>query len=84
LPPKSAKSANTWLKARRHSRKYTHHIRFTKKPNIRIKINSGIKKQALRCHASQLDNGKAFTGFPSYAVKEILNYEYFVTAGIKN
>lgn len=77
LPPIFARHAESWLKRRRKSLSYIDHIVYPK-PNVKIKINSTIKKQALKCHASQLDNNDPFVGYPDYAIKAMLKYEYFV------
>lgn len=79
LPPSIAKDALAWLKTRRQAPHYARTVRY-RKPTIKIAIDSRIKKQALRCHASQMDGKNAFTGFPPFAVRELLKAEYFVGA----
>lgn len=75
--PKFLKEAERSLKARRKSPYYIKKINFTK-PNLRVPINGTAKKKAIRMHSSQMDKGNPFTGFPKYAVKELLANEYFV------
>jgi len=77
LPPKIQKQALAYLKTRRQAKHYINDIKFMK-PNITVRINPAIKKKALRCHASQMDGSNAFTGFPEFAVKELLKAEHFV------
>lgn len=77
LPPRIRKSALGWLKSRRKANHYVRSLRFGK-PNFRAVINANVKKKALRYHRSQMDNMNAFTGFPPYAVKELLKAEYFI------
>jgi LmbE family N-acetylglucosaminyl deacetylase len=77
LPPPIAKNAIKWLKSRRTNPHYAKTVRY-QRPTVRIKIDPTMKKRALRCHKSQMDGTNAFTGFPGYAVKELLKAEYFV------
>ncbi|XOU94735.1 MAG: PIG-L deacetylase family protein [Candidatus Kerfeldbacteria bacterium] len=77
LPPKVQKEAIKYLKTRRTAGHYANKVNYIK-PNFRIKINRSIKKKAIQCHQSQLDGNKAFTGFPDFAVKELLKAEYFI------
>ncbi|TAK96977.1 hypothetical protein EPO05_00420 [Patescibacteria group bacterium] len=77
LPQKMTGSASKWLRSRRKSKHYANRIVF-KKPNVCIEINGAIKKKALSFHQSQMDGKNAFTGFPGYAVKELLKAEYFI------
>jgi len=63
LPPRINKMAEKYLKSRRRAGHYINKLKFTK---------------ALGCHKSQMDGVKAFTGFPKFAVKELLKSEYFV------
>lgn len=76
LPPKVAKHALAHLRARRHAGHYKSQIVF-EKPSLRIPINKAIKKKAIRAHSSQMDSRDAFTGFPAFAVAELLTAEYF-------
>jgi len=78
LPPKLSKSAIKWLKLRRVNKHYKSVIKFNK-PTIKVKIDPRIKQKALRFHKSQMDDKSAFTGFPVYAVRELMNNEYFVS-----
>ncbi len=75
--PKFSHHAIDWLRRRRRSHAYTKTIIFTK-PNLKIKINRAIKKEALSCHISQHSHNNPFYGYPDYAIKEMLKYEYFV------
>jgi N-acetylglucosamine malate deacetylase 2 len=77
LPPRLTRHALPWLQARRRLGHYAATIRFTK-PNIRIQVDSNVKKKALRLYKSQMDGQRAFTGFPGFAVKELLLNEYFI------
>jgi len=77
LPPRLQRSALGWLKTRRKSKHYAASLHF-KKPDLRVAIEARVKKKALRYHRSQMDNMNAFTGFPPYAVKELLRAEYFI------
>lgn len=77
LPPSITKKALKWLATRRKAGHYVKSVIY-KKPNIKIVIDNKIKKKALRIHQSQMDHKNAFTGFPAYAVKELLKAEYFV------
>jgi len=77
LPMSITASAIRWLKSQRKRGRYVEKIHFAK-PSIRIKINPKIKRCALLAHKSQLENGRALTGFPEYAVKELLKAEYFI------
>lgn len=77
LPPTVVRGAARFLKTRRSSGHYVERISF-QRPRYKVRINSAIKKRALRLHASQMDDANAFTGFPAFAVKELLRAEYFV------
>ena len=78
LPPVFHAEAGKALQARRFSSHYSSKdLRFAK-PTLRVPISGAVKRRALRCHTSQLDNGKAFTGYPAYAVRAMLRAEYFV------
>ncbi len=76
LPPLLQPKAKSWLRQRRNSGHYAKQLEY-KKPTARVPINTAIKKKALRCHASQMDDDDAFTGFPAYAVEEMLQAEHF-------
>ena len=76
LPSSITKKALKWLATRRKAGHYVKSIVY-KNPNIKIIINGKIKKKALGLHQSQMDHKNAFTGFPAYAVKELLKAEYF-------
>jgi len=78
LPPIIAKNALKWLKSRRTAKHYRNMVVY-KRPTIKISIDPKVKKRALRLHKSQMDDKDAFTGFPEYAVKELLKAEYFVS-----
>jgi len=77
LSPKITSGASKWLKNRRQANWYLKKISF-QKPSFKILINSQIKKRAIKSHASQMDNQNAFTGFPAFAVNELLKAEYFI------
>jgi LmbE family N-acetylglucosaminyl deacetylase len=68
--------ARKFLISRRRSPHYTQNFSFLN-PNTSFAINPKIKHQAIRCHASQMDGSKAFTGFPNYVVEGLLRREYF-------
>lgn len=68
--------ARKFLISRRRSPHYTQNFSFLN-PNTSFAINQRIKRQAIRCHASQMDGPKAFTGFPNYVVEGLLRREYF-------
>ena len=76
LPPKVTSQALDWLIKKRSVKHYSSSISFDE-PIFRIKINTSIKKRALRCHVSQLENNNIFTGYPDFAVKALLEAEYF-------
>ena len=78
LPPRFAKDALERLKYRRKKGTYTKGGVEYEKPNVFGKISRQIKLRALRFHASQMEGNKLFTGYPDYAVKALLNREYFV------
>jgi LmbE family N-acetylglucosaminyl deacetylase len=78
LPPRVSKNALKYLVSRRTSGYYARRVTY-RRPNIRISIDAEIKKRALRIHRSQMDKNSAFTGFPKFAVKELLKAEYFVS-----
>ncbi len=69
--------ATTWFMQRRKHGRYKRDVTFIH-PTIKIKIDPKKKKQVLRSHASQMDGKNLSTGFPAYAVKELLRAEYFV------
>ena len=77
LPPTIQHQAQQFLRSRRKSTHYANAIKY-QQPNWRIVVNQRIKKQALRSHVSQLDGSDAFTGFPPFAVRELLKYEYLL------
>lgn len=77
LPPILKNNAEKWLKTRRKSKHYVSKIAF-RKPTINVSINPKVKKKALRFHKSQMDSKNAFTGFPKYAMNELLKKEHFV------
>jgi LmbE family N-acetylglucosaminyl deacetylase len=77
LSPKVTTSALKFLKTRRKFGNYAKKIIY-QKPNIKINISPSIKSKAIRAHLSQMNNQKAFTGFPTFAVKELLKAEYFI------
>ncbi len=78
LSGRVSKRAKAFLVSRR---KNPHYVPFSKirfvKPNTHISINARIKQRALRAHASQMDDKNAFTGFPAFAVEELLQREHF-------
>lgn len=76
LPPRLFPQAARWLKARRRAPHYSNTPRF-KKPDVRIPIDPAVKKRAIRAHASQLDSPRVYSGYPAWAVKELLRAEYF-------
>lgn len=76
LSPKLQHDAKRFLASRRRSPHYNNVPRFVQ-PNLTFRINATVKRRALRCHASQMDNGKLFTGFPKYVVEGLLKREYF-------
>ncbi len=78
LPPRTAQLAHRWLHRRRLSPRYLHTRIKYRTPTLFVSIDRLVKEMALRCHRSQMDGQNAFTGFPEYAVREVLNYEYFV------
>ncbi len=77
LPPRIHRQALRWLRSRRAAGHYAENIIF-QKPTFRIPLNPAHKKKALSFHRSQMDGADSFTGFPAYAVKELLKAEYFV------
>ena len=77
FPPRVAKQAQTFLRNRRRASTYLNTIKY-QAPTTTISISRSVKMKALRCHASQMDRGQAFTGFPAFAVKELLQRECFV------
>jgi LmbE family N-acetylglucosaminyl deacetylase len=68
--------ARKFLIARRRSPHYTRRFTFLN-PTTSFVTNPVVKRQAIRCHASQMDGPGAFTGFPAYVVKGLLHREYF-------
>lgn len=78
LPPRVKDRAIKWLKVRRRAPHYVRKVTF-QAPNTKIVINPSIKKKVLQLHKSQMDNENAFTGFPLYAVRELLKAEYFIS-----
>lgn len=77
LPPAIQRGALQWLATRRRHGHYAARIRFAK-PTLRIPIDAAAKQRAIRCHRSQMDGKQAFTGYPAYAVRELLRAEYYV------
>lgn len=77
LSPKMIKKASEWLSKRNDTNHYVDNISFTK-PLITIPVNEEVKRKALAFHNSQMDNGKALTGYPAYAVEELLKAEYYI------
>ncbi|MFA6588350.1 MAG: PIG-L deacetylase family protein [Patescibacteria group bacterium] len=78
MSPTISKQANKFLTSRRKFGHYVENLKF-QKPNLKIPINQSIKKRAIRQHLSQMDNQKTLTGFPAFAVKELLKAEYFIS-----
>lgn len=76
LAPRLQRAAKSFLHSRRKSRHYSTTFRFVQ-PNLTIRIDPKAKQRALRCHTSQMDSGKLFTGFPKYVVEGLLQHEYF-------
>ncbi|MEK7570279.1 MAG: PIG-L family deacetylase [Patescibacteria group bacterium] len=76
LSPKLQRAAKAFLQSRRKTGHYKNTVRFVE-PNLTIRIAARDKRRALRCHASQMDAGKLFTGFPKYIVEGLLHHEYF-------
>lgn len=76
LSPKLQRDARKFLVSRRRNPHYHLISRFVS-PNLTISIDAQIKQRALRCHVSQMDKGKLFTGFPKYVVHGLLHREYF-------
>lgn len=76
LSPALHRTAMSWLKQRRKHGRYRKDVAF-KRYTIKVKIDPKKKKRVLQAHASQMDSKKALTGFPDYAVQELLRAEYF-------
>ncbi len=76
LSPKLQRAAKIFLQSRQKTGHYKNTVRFVQ-PNLTIRIDAAVKRRALRCHASQMDGGKLFTGFPKYVVEGLLHHEYF-------
>ncbi|MFA6098578.1 MAG: PIG-L family deacetylase [Patescibacteria group bacterium] len=76
FPPVITGKALKWLASRRKSKHYARKIKYLK-PTLKILIDPAIKKKALLKHRSQMEGRRLFTGFPEYAVKELLKSEYF-------
>ena len=76
LSPKLQRDAKHFLASRRHAPHYQATTVFVS-PNLTIRINARMKQHALRCHTSQMDSGKLFTGFPKYVVQGLLHREYY-------
>ncbi len=76
LSPTLQRAAKHFLASRRYNPHYLSTSRFVM-PNLTIRINANAKRRALQCHASQMDGGKLFTGFPKYVVQGLLHREYF-------
>lgn len=70
------KQAPQILKARRRFGRYAKTISHAL-PNIKIKINSAIKKKAVSFHKTQLGGKKPFAHFPKKLSREWLSHEYF-------
>ncbi len=79
LPPTISRRALIYFKARRKFGKYANKSKFPK-PNLKISINPRVKKRIICCHLSQIDNGRPYSGFPAFAIKELLNAEYFIVS----
>lgn len=77
LPPALTRRSLAWLTARRVAPYYVRRLRYAR-PTHRMPVNAAVKKRALRCHRSQMDGPNVFTGYPAYAVHELLRAEYFV------
>ena len=77
LPPKVAKNALAYFRTRRSAGHYASDISF-QKLSIRVSIDPKVKKRAIRAHLSQMDSKNSFTGFPDFAVRELLKAEYFI------
>lgn len=77
LPPRITRQAESFLRTRRRSPHYVKRVRYDR-PDFVIQIRRSVKERALRCHASQLDGRNAFTGFPTFAVRELLRSEYLI------
>lgn len=77
LAPRVAAGAHTWLFKRRKNPHYTSHFSF-QKPNLEVPISKAVKIKALKLHASQMEDGRVFAGFPVYASKAFCSREYFV------
>lgn len=76
LPPQIRRAALAYPVSRRYAGHYKNAIRF-QKPTLTVRINPAVKRRALSCHASQMDGPDAFTGFPPFAVRELLRRECF-------
>jgi len=76
LSPKLQRDAKRFLASRRHALHYHPTTEFVS-PNLTIRIDAKTKQRALRCHMSQMDGGRLFTGFPKYVVQGLLHREYF-------
>jgi LmbE family N-acetylglucosaminyl deacetylase len=67
----------TWLGGRKKHGAYARHEKFGV-CNCKISVDPVKKMKALKMHASQMNKGNPFVGFPERAAKEWLNAEYFV------
>lgn len=76
LSPKLQRDAKRFLASRRHAPHY-HATTVFVSPNLTIRVNARTKQRALRCHRTQMDGGRVFTGFPKYVVQGLLHREYF-------
>lgn len=79
LSPKVTRHAQSWMKQRRRNPHYIEEFAHAK-PDLKIPIDSKVKLRALSFHKSQLDAKNPFAGYPAYAVKEFLSFEYFAYA----
>lgn len=77
LPPRVARHARAWLMRRRKTHGHYKDTCAHAKPTVSVRIAGAQKLAALRFHASQLDAGDPFTGFPKNGRREMLSAEYF-------
>jgi LmbE family N-acetylglucosaminyl deacetylase len=77
LPPALTRRGLSWLKSRRVASHYSNSLRY-RKPDVRIPISTQVKRRALGFHRSQMDGPAVFSGYPAFAVQELLRAEYFV------
>lgn len=76
ISPKLKKQVAKWLMTRRRAPHYVAKIKISK-PDFKILIDPRTKKLALQAHASQMDGPQVYSGYPAYAVTELLKAEYF-------